>query len=161
MSKTESLQLAAAKEPMSKLEKLRWVSAGLTLVGLLDSVYLTWIKLTHRLAVCNNIGDCEAVNNSIYSEIGSTDIPIAVMGAGAFLVMLIVLLLEKRVSIFEDNGVVVVLALSMIGVLYSAYLTYIEIFVLKAICPYCVLSAVVLVILLIVTLVRFLQPQGE
>ncbi len=161
MSKTESLQLAAAKEPMSKLEKLRWTSAGLALVGLLDSVYLTWIKLTHRLAVCSNIGDCEAVNNSIYSEIGSTGIPIAVMGAGAFLAMLIVLLLEKRVSIFEDNGVVVVIALSMIGVLYSAYLTYIEIFVLKAICPYCVLSAVVLVILLIVTLVRFLQPQGE
>ena len=118
-------------------------------IGLLDAIYLTWIKLANQVAQCAGIGDCEAVNSSPYSEIAG--IPIALLGAAAFLVMLLVLLFEEHNEILRENGPLLVVAISLVGVLYSVYLTYLEIFVIKAICPYCVLSALVLVALLILS----------
>jgi uncharacterized membrane protein len=138
---------------------LYFTSILLAILGLLDSLYLSWIKLTHQEALCSNIGDCETVNNSVYSEIGG--IPIALLGAGAYLAILAVLLLESRNAFWRDNGVFIVFGLSLVGVLYSGYLTYIEIAVLQAICPFCVVSAVVLVLLLILSVVRLLkEPVG-
>ena len=58
----------------------------LALIGLVDSVYLTWIKITNQEAICSSIGDCEAVNTSVYSEIAG--IPIAFLGVGAYLAMI-------------------------------------------------------------------------
>jgi uncharacterized membrane protein len=54
-----------------------------------------------------------------------------------------------------------VFGISFAGVLFSAYLTYIEVAVLHAICPYCILSAIVMVILLALTITRLVRNQGE
>ncbi len=140
-------------------EKLRRVSIALVVIGLIDSLYLTWIKLAHATAACAGIGDCEAVNSSVYSEIGG--VPIALLGAGAYLVMLILLLLEPRGGFWAENGPLGVFGLSLVGVLYSAYLTYIEVAVLYAICPFCVVSAIVLVALLGVSVVRLWHAEDE
>lgn len=120
----------------------------LAVVGLTDSIYLTWIKLTAE-GVCVAGEGCEIVNTSPYSSIGG--IPIALLGAGAYLTLLAVLFMEARSQFFAFNGPMLVFGISLAGVLYSAYLTYLELYVIHAICEFCVLSAIVLVLMLILS----------
>jgi len=144
---------------MKKSVFLRWASIFFAFVGLVDSIYLTYIKLTHQLAACSTIGDCESVNSSVYSEIGG--IPIAVFGAGAYLVLLFVLLLEDRFSLLKTYGLQILYGVSLIGVLYSAYLTYIEIAVLRAICPYCVVSAIAITLIFVFSIIRLFTDSKD
>jgi len=139
--------------------KLRVTSLVLAILGLLDSIYLVWVKYTGMYALCGPIGNCESVNTSQYSEVFG--IPIALLGAGAYIIMIILLILEGLGSIWAEYGPLIVFGLSLIGVLYSIYLTYIEIAVLKAICPYCVVSAVVLVVLFVLSAIRLSSSLGE
>ena len=131
----------------------------LALIGLVDAIYLTWVKLANQVAICGGVGDCETVNNSQYSELFG--VPIAVFGGAAYLAILLFTLFEDRYEILAENGPMLVFGISLAGVLYSAYLTYIEIYVLRAICPYCVLSAVVLLGILLVSGMRLRQQWSE
>src|SRR3972149_5008628 len=71
-----------------------WIAACLlAIAGLLDSLYLSYIKLANQTASCDLIGDCEKVNNSRYAVIGG--VPIAVLGAGAYLLILGLLYLDR------------------------------------------------------------------
>jgi uncharacterized membrane protein len=139
--------------------KLRITSIVLAVLGLVDSIYLVWVKLTGNYAICGPIGNCESVNSSRYSEIFG--IPIALLGALAYLMIIILLLLENRRSFWAEFGPMIVFGISLIGVLYSIYLTYLEISVLKAICPYCIISAIILVALLVISSIRLSQSFGE
>jgi uncharacterized membrane protein len=130
---------------------LRKILIALGIIGLLDAAYLTYIKVLED-GVCAVSSGCEIVNTSQYASLGG--IPIAAIGGGAYLVMLAVLWLEERNDFFAINGSLIVFGLSLIGVLYSAYLTYLELYVIHAICPFCVVSAVVLVAMLIVSILR-------
>lgn len=138
---------------------MRRASILLAVLGLLDSIYLVWVKYTGTYALCGPIGNCESVNSSQYSEIFG--IPISLLGAGAFAIMIVLLLLENRGQIWAEFSFMIVFGMSLIGVLYSIYLTYIEVAVLKAICPYCVISALILVILLLLSGKRFSIGLGE
>jgi uncharacterized membrane protein len=139
--------------------KLRRASILLAVLGLLDSIYLVWVKYTGTYALCGPIGNCESVNSSQYSEIFG--IPISLLGAGAYAIMIVLLLLENRGQIWAEFSSMIVFGMSLIGVLYSIYLTYIEVAVLKAICPYCVISAIILVILLLLSGKRLSIGLGE
>jgi len=137
----------------------RWgLSAGFAFLGLLDSVYLTWIKLANAAYTCSNIGDCETVNNSSYSVVGG--IPIAALGAVAYAVILLMLLLDRRPSGRSEPLRFGVFGLSLAGTLYSAYLTYVEVAILKAICPFCVASAVIMTALLVLSILRLPTSEG-
>ena len=139
--------------------KLRRASILLAFLGLLDSIYLVWVKYTGAYALCGPIGNCESVNTSQYSEIFG--IPISLLGAGAYAIMIVLLLLENRSQIWAEFSSLIVFGISLIGVLYSIYLTYIEVVVLKEICPYCVISAIILVILLLLSGIRLSISLGE
>jgi len=139
--------------------KMRRASILLAVLGLLDSIYLVWVKYTGAYALCGPIGNCESVNSSQYSEIFG--IPISLLGAGAYAIIIVLLLLENRGQFWAEFGSMIVFGMSLIGVLYSIYLTYIEIVVLKAICPYCVISAIILFILLFLSGIRLSISLGE
>jgi uncharacterized membrane protein len=139
------------------LEKFTIICA---VIGLADSIYLTWIKLSHATALClPGVGDCETVNTSRYSEIFG--LPIALLGALVYLAIIAILLLKDRISLITDFGLYFVFGLSLVGVLYSAYLTYIEIAVIHAICPYCVISAIVMLLIFVSSILRLSQDQGS
>jgi len=138
---------------------IRWISVILVLVGLADSIYLTWLKFANATAACGNIGDCESVNSSPYAEFAG--IPIALFGAIAYLLMLILLIMEPRSEFMRTNAALGIFGISLTGVLYSAYLTYVEIAILHAICPYCVLSAVVLVALLVLSIKKLMDDLDD
>ena len=128
-------------------------------IGLADAIYLTWVKLAHQAVFCPGYGGCDTVNTSPYSEIAG--LPIALIGAGAYLAVLILLLLENTGNFWRENSSLLVFGISLAGVLFSAYLTYIEIAVIHAICLYCVTSAVAILILFILTILRLVNHQAE
>jgi len=143
---------------MIQVQKLRWVSILLTLIGFFDSVYLLWIKLSQNRALCFvSVGDCWSVNISKYSE--WLGIPIAIFGILGYLAIFILILLENNVDYLKTNGILIVFGLTLIGVVYSCYLTYIEIYVLKTICPFCLLSAILMLSTFIITIIRLRKIQ--
>ena len=131
---------------------LRSIAFVTTVVGLLDSIYLSYIKLTHTEAFCAGIGECDVVNTSPYSEIAG--IPMALLGASAYVALVILLIVEGRRGFWKNNSLLIFFGMTLIGLLYSAYLTYIEVAVINAICPFCVLSAVAMLVLFVVSILR-------
>lgn len=136
-----------------------WAAIGLAVLGLLDSLYLSWVKVAGATAACAGIGDCESVNNSRYAEIYG--VPVAILGAGLYALILLLLGSEGLVPERRESVKIMVFGLSLGGVLYSAYLTYLEVAVLRAICPFCVVSAIVLVALLGISVVRLRVPRED
>jgi uncharacterized membrane protein len=137
---------------------LRKLLLLLGFVGVADSLYLTWIKVMED-GVCNVSSGCEVVNTSPYASIAG--VPIAALGAAAYIVMIVILLLESRSEFFEFNSPLLIFGISLAGFLYSAYLTYLELYVIHAICPFCVVSAVVLTLMLIVSSIRLQRSLRE
>jgi uncharacterized membrane protein len=130
------------------------------LLGLVDGIYLTILKLTNNESMCiKGIGDCLSVNSSVYSQI--LGIPIALIGSLGYLAFILVVLLENRSEFFKTYSIYFMFGITLIGVLYSAYLTYLELAVIRAICPFCVISAMIMLILFILTVTRLVNPQAE
>lgn len=143
---------------MQNMDRLQIISLGIAGIGLVDSLYLTWIKLTHTEAACViGVGDCFTVNTSKYSEWNG--IPIAVLGLAAYLAIVVVLLAATRLDFIRSISTYAVFGISFIGVLYSAYLTYLEVAVLRAVCPYCLLSAIAILAVCIITVARLVKDQ--
>ncbi|HSS99655.1 MAG TPA: vitamin K epoxide reductase family protein [Terriglobales bacterium] len=132
----------------------RLILIGLAIIGLVDSIYLAWIKM-FLAGACSLSSGCEVVNTSSYSSIAG--IPVALLGAGAYAMILVALLFENRSEFLNLNGPLIVFGLCLVGVLYSIYLTYLELYVIHAVCPFCVVSAVVLTLMLIVSSLRLRQ----
>ena len=132
-----------------------WLSLFLVVVGLAAASYLTWLKFSGAYEACIGVGDCELVNQSRFSELGG--VPVALLGAGAYLLILGMLIWERIDQ--SEWPLMLLFGLTTFGTLYSAYLTYIELAVLHAICPYCVVSAIAMTLLWAVTIYR-LQRAG-
>ncbi len=135
--------------------RLKIISIVLCILGILVATYLSWVKLTGTDALCpeSTVLNCDVVQNSVYSEMFG--IPIALFGLAGYVGILAALLLEGRLELVTEYGPLAELGMTLFGVLYSAYLTYLELFVLQAICPWCVVSAVLMVILFIITIIRY------
>jgi uncharacterized membrane protein len=145
-------QTAVDMKEIKPSESIWLVSVLLVIVGAVVSAYLAFLKFTGAVAACSNIGDCDAVNNRKYAEIGG--IPVALLGLLGYLAILAILVLERQFPGWKDGLLLGVFGFTLTGTIYSAYLTYIEIAVLHAICPYCVVSAVVMLLLLMISVIR-------
>jgi uncharacterized membrane protein len=140
------------------MKKNTLISLIAAIIGALDAAYLTWVKLSHNEKLCApGLGDCFTVNTSRYSEVYG--IPIAIFGLVAFLTIIFILLWESRIPFLQENGSLALFGISLVGVIYSAYLSYIEEFVLHAWCPYCVLSAIMILTIFIASIFR-LKEEG-
>jgi uncharacterized membrane protein len=125
-------------------------------MGAVISAYLTWVHYSGNLALCIGVGGCEAVQGSRFAVAG--DVPVALIGLGGFalILALAVLRLLRQPPVWADTAI---FALSTAATLYVAYLTYIELFVLGAVCPWCVAVAVCSVLVLALVSVELLQPR--
>jgi len=121
----------------------------LALLGVGISGYLTYVKLSATQAVCLGLGECETVQNSPYSVI--LGIPIAVLGLLTYLAIIVLWWWSQdEQRPYADLTPMLLFGITLFGFLYSAYLTYLELFVLKAICPWCVASAIIMTVLMII-----------
>lgn len=123
---------------------LRGLLGGLAVAGVAISAYLAYSHLAGTAPVCaGGSGGCETVQASRYSEV--LGVPVGVFGYAAML--LAALIRTEKAAVF---GVFFALT----GALYSAYLTYLELFVIGAICQWCIASALVVVAYLILASLR-------
>jgi uncharacterized membrane protein len=136
-------------------QALRWASIILAIIGAADSLYLWIYKISSNDKMCLGSGDCATVNYSVYSEIYG--IPVALLGLFVYAVFIIVLALEPYWKTANDIGPYFIFGGSFVGVLFSAYLTYIEFFVIFAVCPFCVISAIAITLLFILAIIRLVK----
>ncbi len=141
-------------------KKLYWGSVALAAIGLAVSVYMTIYKLLDNDALCLGSGDCSTVNASPYSEIYG--IPVAAVGVLGYLVILVLLLLETRGNkLLAANGPLAVFGLSVGGFAFTVYLVYLEIYIIKALCPFCVASQLTMTILFVLSLIRVMRQSSN
>jgi len=137
---------------------LNKASIALVVIGVLDSIYMTIYKLTDNNAMCLGSGDCSSVNASKYSEIYG--IPVALVGVGGYLAILILHLLENRNQHLRANGTLYIFGLALTGFLFTLYLIYVEFALLKALCPFCLVSQAAMTLIFIISVIRLVrQPQ--
>ncbi len=119
---------------------------ALTLAGTGVAAYLVTVALDpNKEIVCGPVGDCHTVQSSQYADIAG--IPVAVFGLAMYVVLLGLLgarLLGRGGERTQEALAQVTFALALGGVLYSAYLTYLELAVIHAICVWCVTSALII-----------------
>ncbi len=119
----------------------------LLLVGLVVAAYLSYIEVRHVAAVCGPVGDCNIVQSSPYARI--LGIPVAVLGLVNYLVVG-ALWGWQRANPQNRQTAVALLLLSLFGVFFSIYLTALELFVIHAVCMWCLTSAVVTTLIMLV-----------
>lgn len=136
---------------------LRRITIALSLAGLVLAGYLTAIHFVPTSVLCTS--GCDIVRQSRYAEVAG--IPVAAIGVLGYASILGVLVLEEFGNPLTEYGPVLIFGLSLIGTLYSLYLTYLEFFVIHAICPYCMASAFIMLAIFGIALVRVLHVQGE
>lgn len=119
--------------------------AALALVGFFIALYL-WLWMTGVIGelACGDAG-CETVQLSEHAKLFGVPVSlVGMLGYAALFGASLVGLGERWVDRREPTLVLV--ALSAVGVAYSAYLTYLEAAVIHAWCRYCVASAIVMVL---------------
>ncbi len=135
--------------------------AVLALLGALDATYLLLGKLgiTHGY-VCSVTGGCEVVNTSPYSEF--LGVPVAAIGLLGYVAILIVALAAIQPRWLADRRPDKLLGLlSGVAVAFSLYLTYVELFVLRAVCQWCIVSQLIIIVIFVLALVGLRNPVSN
>jgi len=134
---------------------LRVVSLALVILGLFISGYLSYVNLTEVPMICvanSDVFNCEVVQNSVYSRVAG--IPIAWFGFAVYIVLFVLLLLENRVPFLKENGIILVFGITLFAWLYSVYLVYLQFFVLRALCPWCLAHEATITVIFFVSILR-------
>lgn len=109
----------------------------ISLIGFTDASYLTSKHYQGEVPTCSTDGGCTIVTTSSYSVVAG--VPVALAGAVYYLTIFIATLLyfERKPSWYVD----IVPYLTILGFLASVWFVYVQLFVLHAICWYCMGSA--------------------
>jgi uncharacterized membrane protein len=95
------------------------------------------------------------VNASRYSEV--YNIPVAVIGVAGYAAILGVLLLERKAGFLQQNGSMVFFGLSLTGFLFTLYLIFVEVALIKAYCPFCITSQVAMTLIFFLSVIRVVR----
>jgi uncharacterized membrane protein len=138
--------------------RYRQAIALLALVGLFVALYLWLHALGYGGALkCGVSGGCEVVQTSPWAVFLGTSV--AFYGVVGYLTVLVVALAALRPAALRQRGWNTLLALlASAGFLFTLYLTYLELFVIHAICRWCVGSAVIITLIWIVALLSLRSP---
>jgi len=130
---------------------------ALAAVGLGDALYLVWVHATASKIACP-IGSCDVVNASPYAAVWG--FPVAGIGAIGYLGLLVLAAMAWRAEEEAERlrWLRWVFAGSLAGVLYASYLTYLELFVINAICFWCVVSAIVITLICLASGLALRRP---
>jgi uncharacterized membrane protein len=132
----------------------------LALVGVFVSTYLTLYKLGYIGTLNCAIGSCETVNTSRWATFFG--MPVAAWGLGFYLVALTVAFMSVHERYADSRKMAVALAvLTGWGTVFSGWLTYLELFVIHAICIWCVTSACIVLLMFLVSLADLREFSAE
>ncbi len=129
--------------------RLRVAAIVVALVGIGISGYLTYVHYAGIEPICAASGGCEKVQSSKYAELAG--IPVALLGLIGYVTILAATLVRGELARMAASS------LSIAGLGFSIYLTYLELFEIEAICQWCVASAIAMTLLTILTVLRAVQ----
>jgi uncharacterized membrane protein len=134
--------------------RLRLAALLIAALGVGVAGYLTYVHYAGLQPFCAGGGHgCERVQSSSYASLAG--IPVAVLGLAGYVAIAAALLAPG------DGARLAVAALAVSGWGFSAYLTYLELFVIRAICQWCVASAALLTVLAALAVWRLLLPDDR
>jgi uncharacterized membrane protein len=124
--------------------------AALTaLAGVFVALYLSLFKLGYIGTLVCAVGSCEVVQTSRWASL--LGIPVAVWGVAFYVAVLGVALAGLSPALTDSRRLSrLLVAITGTGVLFSAWLTYLELFVINAICQWCVISAILATLLFVI-----------
>jgi uncharacterized membrane protein/thiol-disulfide isomerase/thioredoxin len=129
-----------------------WLIPAISLLGIFVAAYLAYVEAAQISAVCGPVGDCNTVQQSEYARLFGI-LPIGVLGLAGYVMILLAWLGARfgRNGI-ENLGTLALLGMTIAGTLFSIYLTFLEPFVIGATCAWCLTSAVVMTVLMLLSL---------
>lgn len=131
-----------------KIEKLNWAFMVVSFSGFMDALYLSIQHFRGLPIICTILEGCNKVASSIYAEI--LNIPVAYIGVAYYLLIFLMalwFLASKSRNIFHLMS-----GFTIVGFLASIWFVYLQVFVIKAICFYCMISALTSTLLFILGL---------
>lgn len=140
-----------AARPLSKWFVISILT--LSIIGIVDSVYLAVKHYTHSDINCSIFSDCDVVTTSVYSII--LGIPVALLGVIFYgLIFILVLMFSKSGN---RRSLISLSTVSGIGFLASMWFVYVQAFILNAFCFYCLISALLSTVLFILSIIIMIQ----
>ncbi len=138
----------STSRPSNQIAKLPLLAAIVALVGLGDAIYLTIHHYSGEQVQCSIVHGCEQVLTSQWATVGG--VPLAIFGAAAYFVAFALAILAAfgNRSTWKIFGIQVVLMAT-----FTAWLIYLQAFVIEAFCQFCLLSAGTTLTLLIIFII--------
>lgn len=157
----EALEEAEEIRPPGRIFDI--IAIALCLVGVGISSYLTYTDILHKPIACFEGNSCDVVNGSKYAYLFG--VPVAVLGllfylgllAGSITRAVLTNRAGEAIAKWRWQLDLLLLIGALGGVAFTAYLKAMEIFVIGAICIWCVGSAITVSLLFILFIVRFLR----
>lgn len=136
------------------------LAAVVALAGVFVALYLALYKLGYIGTLVCAVGSCEVVQTSRWATF--LGYPVAVWGVAYYIAVLAISLAGLGAALVDSRRLSQVLVLlTATGVLFSVWLTYLELFVINAICLWCVISAVLAVILFAIALLDLREVSAQ
>jgi uncharacterized membrane protein len=135
----------------SKLKKITYPLLILSIIGFIDSLYLTASHFMNSDVVCNGTSDCSLVLTSEYAEFFG--IPVALFGViyYGFILIMSSIVLDKK-TIRPENKLKKIFYASSVGFIGSAWFVYLQAFVIYSYCTYCMVSAAASTLIFIISI---------
>jgi uncharacterized membrane protein len=139
------------------MRKIYSLASVLSLLGLADALYLTIEHLTGQTVRCTILSGCSEVLSSQYALVAG--IPLAAVGAAAYFTVFslaVLALFGYRIA----GKTLTPLVIAMFFV--SVWLFYLQAFVIRQFCQYCLISALITTCLLVLVLsLRWFKPAAQ
>jgi len=120
-----------------------WMIPVLSVLGLVVAGYLSYIEVTDTRAICGPVGDCNTVQQSPYATLFGF-LPVGILGLLGYVAILGLWMVQFWVDSLKGISRLGLWIFSLIGLLFSIYLTFLEPFVIGATCAWCLSSAVLM-----------------
>lgn len=136
----------------------RTIVAALALAGIFVALYLLLYKIGIVGNLSCSIGSCETVNTSKWAVLLGA--PVAAWGVVFYVVTFSLALVSLQDRYADSCGMSKLLVtVSGIGVVFSAWLTFLELFVIHAICQWCVISAIIVTSILVIAVLDLAEQK--
>jgi uncharacterized membrane protein len=146
------------RNPVARAET--WAIPLLFMAGLGVAAYLAYVEVKQVAAVCGPVGECNIVQGSAYALL--LGVPVAVWGVLNYLAVGALWAGQRYLpDRWANLSALGLLGLTLFGVLFSIYLTCLELFVIRAVCAWCLSSAVIttsVMLLVVVPVTAGLSP---
>ena len=138
----------------------RMIVAALALAGIFLALYLLLYKLGMIGALTCSIGSCETVNTSKWATF--LGLPVAGWGVAFYMGMFVLAMVSTQDRFASSSTVgALLVGVTATGLVFSTYLTWLELFVIRAICQWCVVSAVIVLVMFVITVIDYFAVLRE